>query len=218
MSTIIKTSERRLYGYARISSISQNISRQIKALMEYGILERDIRIDIKSGKNLDREEYQKLKVDIRTGDMVVFCELDRLGRNMSDIKNEYYWFAERHIDVTILDMPILNTEHININDSGEDVDVKGVAGIVLALMAYLAEKERVKLKNRQEAGIKIAKGLGKYKGGKRKEIPQFDELYSEWKSGNISATKAFKTMGVSAQTFYRRVKEKDVEENINNEN
>lgn len=150
--------------------------------------------------------------------MVVFCELDRLGRNMIDIKNEYYWFAEKHIDVTILDMPILNTEHITINDSGEDVDVKGVAGIVLALMAYLAEKERVKLKNRQEIGIRIAQGLGKYKGGKRKDTPQFDELYTQCKEGHISATKAFKTLGVSAQTFYRRVKEKEKEQNTNNKN
>ena len=79
-----------LYGYARVSSREQNLERQIAALLDAGVEERNIFREKKSGKNFqDREEYQKLLNVLNVGDTIILTELDRLGRNMQEIEKEY---------------------------------------------------------------------------------------------------------------------------------
>lgn len=190
-----------MFGYARISTSDQNLSRQLFALKEFGIDERDIFADKKSGKDFKREQYLLLKKMLRSGDTLVIKELDRLGRDMAGIKTEWNYFLENGINIIILDMPILNTS------KKSDLEKRLISDIVLSLLSYLAEKERLKIKQRQKEGISIAKAKGTYKGRKKMKITDFDKVYTEWKEGKITALKACKILNISSPTFYRRINE-----------
>ena len=80
----------RTYGYARVSSMEQNLGRQVEALLEYGVEERDIVTDKQSGKDFQRRGYLALKNQmLRPGDTLVIKEMDRLGRDYGAIKDEW---------------------------------------------------------------------------------------------------------------------------------
>jgi DNA invertase Pin-like site-specific DNA recombinase len=190
-----------MFGYARISTSDQNLARQLSALKEYGVDERDIFTDKKSGKDFNREQYLLLKKMLRHGDTLVIKELDRLGRDMSGIKAEWNFFIENGINIVIIDTHILNTTNKS------DLEKKLISDIVLSLLSYLAEKERLKIRQRQKEGISIAKTNGVYKGRKKKKIQGFDKVYKEWKDSEITALKACEILQISSPTFYRRVKE-----------
>lgn len=83
-----------IYFYARVSTKEQNLDRQLKTAKAYKNVDR-VFCDKQSGKNMDRHSYQDLKSIVVEGDEVVVKELDRLGRNKSDIKAEIEWFKER---------------------------------------------------------------------------------------------------------------------------
>ena len=194
-------SNSKTFGYARVSSTDQNLARQIESLNKFGIDERDIFIDKQSGKDFNREQYLLLKKMLRNGDTIVIKELDRLGRDMAGIKSEWNYFLENGININILDMPILNTSNKS------DLEKRLISDIVLSLLSYLAEKERLKIRQRQMEGISIAKANGVYKGRKRKVIENFNSIYDTWKKGEITALKACEELNISSPTFYRRVKE-----------
>ena len=194
-------SNSKIFGYARVSSTDQNLARQIESLNAFGIDERDIFIDKQSGKDFNREQYLLLKKMLRNGDTIVIKELDRLGRDMAGIKSEWNYFLENGININILDMPILNTSNKS------DLEKRLISDIVLSLLSYLAEKERLKIRQRQMEGISIAKANGVYKGRKRKVIENFNNIYDTWKKGEITALKACEELNISSPTFYRRVKE-----------
>lgn len=77
------------FGYCRVSSIDQKEDRQIEAMFELGINERDIFVDKCSGKNFDRPQYQALKLQLREGDVLIIKSIDRLGRNYKQICDEW---------------------------------------------------------------------------------------------------------------------------------
>ena len=187
---------KKIFGYCRVSSNSQNLSRQLEELKKQGIDDRDIFSDKQSGKDFNREQYKLLKKMVRSQDCIIVTELDRFGRNMNEIKEELHWFAQNDIEVKILDLPLL---------SGTGLETKFINGILLELFTYLAEKEREKIRFRQAQGIKIAKEEGKYKGRKKKEIAGFDEVVEEWRAKKISALEACRKLGISSPTFYRRI-------------
>ena len=101
----------KVFGYVRISSKTQNESRQILAIKEYcnknniKIDDRDIFIDIQSGKDFEREKYLQLKNYLRDGDTLIIKELDRLGRNKNEMKKELDYFKENNIRIQILNIP-----------------------------------------------------------------------------------------------------------------
>lgn len=191
----------KIFGYARISSSDQNLARQIEALKKFEIDERDIFADKQSGKDFDREQYSLLKKILRSGDTLVIKELDRLGRDMAGIKKEWNYFLENNINIVILDMPILNTSNKT------DLEKRLISDIVLSLLSYLSEKERLKIRQRQMEGISLAKANGVYKGRKKKTLINFEDIYKEWKDGKITALKACSELEISSPTFYRRIKE-----------
>ncbi len=164
-------SERRTYFYARISSKNQSELRQIEAFKEYcnknNIIfsKRDIYLDKESGKDFNRTSYQAMKKAMWKGDILVIKELDRLGRNYKELKNEWNEIVNQlQVDIIILDNEILNT----LNKS--DLEKQLIGNIIFELLAYMAEKERERLKQRQREGIEIAKAKGVYKGRKKIEI------------------------------------------------
>nr|WP_241415164.1 recombinase family protein [Clostridium beijerinckii] len=189
---------KKIFGYCRVSSNSQNLSRQLEELNKQGIDDRDIFCDKQSGKDFNREQYKLLKKMVRSGDCVMVTELDRFGRDMNEIKEELHWFTRNEIEVRILDLPLL---------SGVGLETKFINGILLELFTYLAEKEREKIRSRQAQGIKIAKEEGKYKGRKKMDIEGFEETVGEWRAKKISALEACRKLGISSPTFYRRISE-----------
>jgi DNA invertase Pin-like site-specific DNA recombinase len=192
----------KIYGYIRVSSKEQNTDRQKQALLEYGVDERDVIEDKISGKDFNRNGYMTLKNSLlRDGDTLVIKELDRLGRNMDMIKNEWQEIQSSGIDIVVLDTPILNTKNKS------DLEKKLIANIVFELLTYMAEKERIKIRTRQAEGIAIAKSKGLYKGRKKIVNENFKNVYDDWKKGKLTAVKAIEMLEMKKSTFYRRIKE-----------
>lgn len=97
---------KKIYGYARVSTREQHLDRQIKALRDHGIEERDIVTDHASGANLERPGYTALKgTMLRDGDTLVVKSLDRLSRNKEHIIQELQYFKNHHIKIQVLDLP-----------------------------------------------------------------------------------------------------------------
>lgn len=195
----------RKFFYARISTKDQTLDRQIVEAKSLGIKEDSIFLEVASGKDFKRPEYQLLKRILREGDILYIKSLDRLGRNKQMILAEWNELVKiKKVDIVILDMPLLDTTKYKDMNGLETL----ISDIILQLLSYMAEDERIRLKERQREGIKIAKEKG-IKFGRQKIQPgeNFKEVYSEWKSGNITAVKAMNVLGLKANTFYRRVKE-----------
>jgi DNA invertase Pin-like site-specific DNA recombinase len=196
-----------IFAYARVSAHDQNIDRQIQAIQEYAknkniIINRFFE-EKASGKDFERQEYQSLKFILRHGDIIIITELDRLGRNMSQIKNEWQSLQKIGIDIIVIENELLNTAEKT------DLEKSLISNIVFELLAYLAEKERVKIKQRQSEGIAIAKLKGKYKGRKPINRKNFKEIYDFWKIGSISGVKAANLLDMSKTSFYRKAKESE---------
>ena len=194
------------FYYARVSTKDQNIDRQVEAFKEYGATdERDIIIDKASGKDFNRSGYQLLTTQLlREGDTLVIKELDRLGRNMEQIKKEWNDLTKREINIVVLDTPILNTT------GKTDLEKTLISNIVFELLSYMAEKEREKIRQRQAEGIKALKERngGKGIGRPKIAIPEgFEEVYNNWKAGSITAKAAMEQLGLKRTTFYSLVKE-----------
>lgn len=203
----------KVYGYARVSTKEQNLDRQIVELEKYVANERDIITDKASGKDFNRAGYLSLRDTLlRSGDTLVIKELDRLGRDMNMIKEEWNSLIKMGVDVIVIDTPILNTK-------GKDTLEKTlISNIVFELLSYMAQKERDKIKSRQAEGIARLKAKNNGKGIGRpvtiKISDKFIDAYRQWKANEISAIKAMELSGLSKATFYRKVKEYETKEGI----
>ena len=195
---------RKMYGYARVSSKDQNLDRQLIALREFGIDDRDIIREKASGKSLNREAYHTLRNQLlREGDTLVIVSLDRLSRNKLHIKQELEYYRSRNIRVMILDMP---TTLCQVNE-GQEWIIEMINAILIEVLASMAEQERIRTLNRQAEGILAAKLQGKHLGRPKMKIPEgWGEIYSLWKSDEITAVEAMKRSGLKKSTFYKLVK------------
>ena len=191
----------KMFFYGRVSSKEQNEERQLHQARELGIDERDIYIDKKSGKDFDREQYQLLKRQLRPSDILFISSIDRLGRNYDLILSEYRSIVDMGCDIVVLDMPLLDTR----NTEG-GLTKKFISDLFLQVMSYVAEQERLNIRARQRQGIDIAKANGKFKGRKRIDRENFADVYSTWKTGEITARQAMNILNLKPNTFYRRVK------------
>ncbi len=201
----------KIYGYARVSTKEQNLDRQIAELMKYVANERDIITDKASGKNFNRSGYMILRETLlRPGDTLVIKELDRLGRDMCMIKEEWNTLIKMGVDIIVIDTPMLNT-------NGKDTLEKTlISNIVFELLSYMAQKERDKIRSRQAEGIAALRARNNGKGIGRPVIIElsnrFTEVYNQWKAEEITAVKAMELCGLSKATFYRKVKEYEAQQ------
>ncbi|MGS0534129.1 recombinase family protein (plasmid) [Bacillus mycoides] len=194
--------EQKKFGYIRISSKEQNEGRQLEAMRKMGIHERDIFIDKQSGRTFQREQYQILKKMLRRGDILYIHSLDRFGRNKSAILDEWKDITQNiQAHIVVLDMPLLDTTQY------KDSIGQLITDLVLQILSWLSEEERVKIKTRQREGIDLAKKQGKHLGRPKVEITdEFIQAYQEWKDRKITAVEAMKRSGMPNTTFYRIVK------------
>jgi len=196
---------KKIYGYARVSSIDQCTDRQVEALLECGVNDRDIIIDKASGKNLERKGYYTLKEHLlREGDTLIVKSLDRLSRNKQDIKNELEYYRNNGIRIKIIDLP---TTMLDIEEEQSWV-LDMVNNILLEVLSSIAEQERITIRQRQEEGIRVAKKNGKKFGRPKIKTPSnWVEVYSSWERKEIGTSEALELLQLKKSSFYNMVKE-----------
>lgn len=168
------------YGYCRVSARDQNLNRQFEAMNMAGVEVPHIFIDKESGKNFDRVGYQSMKKRIRPGDCIFVQSLDRFGRNYTEILDEWRDLTTRGTDIVVLDMEILDTRTTGRNG----LVGRFVSDLVLQVLAFVAEQERLNIRERQRQGIKIARLQGKKFGRPTAELPEnFQEIAQQYRGG-----------------------------------
>ena len=190
-----------LKGYVRCSTREQCPDRQIIALKEFGVSEDAIVVEMRSGKDFERPAYQRMINNLKSGDVLVIDSLDRLGRNRYGVVEEWRRITkEKGADVVVLDMlPLLDTRH-----KEQDITSSFVADLVLQVLCYVCEKERLLNKERATAGIAAAKARGVQFGRRPMPVhPDFPVVFKLWEKKEISANKASKLLGISRATFSR---------------
>jgi DNA invertase Pin-like site-specific DNA recombinase len=193
------------YGYVRVSTADQNEERQVKKMLDLGIDEQCIFIDKASGKNLERNSYKKLMGIIVSGDEIVLDSLDRLGRDYDDLTVEWRRITrEVGCDLKALDLEFFDSAKFRaMGDVG-----KCVEDMLLSLLAYVAQTERKKMKQRQAEGIALAKERGVYKGRKPTEFdPKLIGKVEEHLRNGGAKTEAAKMLRVNRATIYRMIEE-----------
>ena len=197
-----------VWGYCRVSTIEQNLARQIEQMKEFGIPERNIRCDKSTGKNFNRREYNALVGTettaplLRKGDLLVISSLDRLGRNYMEIRQQWnYIINDIGADIKVLDMPLLDTR-----ESEGSLDKRFIADLVLQILSYVAQKELENNKKRQQQGIavmpivngkKVSLKTGRSTGRPEATYPkEWERYYHDWRKGNITAKRCIEEFSI----------------------
>ena len=188
------------YGYVRVSTQEQNEARQLIALREAAVPEKNIYMDKQSGKDFNRPAYQQMMKKLKRGDLLIIKSIDRLGRNYEEIQNQWRIITKgRQADVRVLDMPLLDTS------IHRDLTGTLIADIVLQLLSYVAQNERENIRQRQAEGIAAAKARGVKFGRPPKPLPDsFYRLHKEWRDKKITLQQAANACGMPMGTFYSR--------------
>lgn len=188
------------YGYVRVSSKDQNEDRQMIALKEVGVADKNIYIDKQSGKDFQRPKYKRLLRQVRPNDLIYVKSIDRLGRNYEEIQEQWRVLTkEKRVDIVVLDMPLLDTRR------GKDLMGTFLSDIVLQVLSFVAENERSNIRQRQAEGIAAAKAKGVRFGRSPSLLPaNFHQVYQQWKTGKITGTAAAQECGMPLSTFRYR--------------
>ena len=181
------------YGYVRVSTRGQKEDRQLIAMREFGVPAEHIVVEKQSGRDFARPLYRRLVGTLGPGDVLVVKSIDRLGRNYAEILEQWAVLTkDRGIAIVVLDMPLLDTR--------ESRDLTGVlvADIVLQLLSYVAQTERIAAA--RERGVRF--------GRTPIALPpdRFAELEEAWRFGRVTAAQAGRELGVSRSTFQRRAR------------
>ena len=197
------TNTQDIYGYVRVSSTDQNEDRQMLEMQRLKIKKKNIYIDKQSGKDFNRPSYQRLLGKLKKGDLLYVKSIDRLGRNYREIQDQWRVLTkEMEVDVVVIDMPLLDTRVY------KDLMGTFIADLVLQVLSFVAENERVNIRKRQEEGIKAAKLKGVMFGRPMIKVPNnFGSLVKQWERGHIRAEDVAKECDMSIATFYRRLRE-----------
>mgnify|MGYP003194972956 CR=1 FL=1 len=188
------------YGYIRVSTREQNEDRQLIALREMSVPEKNIFMDKQSGKDFDRPAYKRLLRKLKKDDLLYIKSIDRLGRNYLEIQEQWRAITkDKGVDIVVLDMPLLDTRR------GKDLVGTFLADIVLQVLSFVAENERTNIRQRQAEGIAAAKARGVRFGRPPKPLPEgFHSAYQRWKARKITGTAAAQECGMPLSTFRYR--------------
>lgn len=188
------------YGYVRVSTRAQKEDRQLIAMREFGVPPERIVVERQSGKDFERPVYLRLLRSLRRGDVLVVKSIDRLGRNYTEILEQWGCLTkEKRVSVVVLDMPLLDTR--------EDRDLTGilVADIVLQLLSYVAQTERDYIRQRQAEGIAAAKAKGVKFGRPAAPLPDnFHQVCQAWRGKEITLHQAASACAMPVGTFYAK--------------
>ena len=189
-----------IYGYIRVSTREQNEDRQLIALREMSIPEKNIFMDKQSGKDFNRPQYKKLVKKLKPDDLLYIKSIDRLGRNYEEIQEQWrFLIKEKKIDIVVLDMPLLDTRR------GKDLMGTFLSDIVLQVLSFVAESERTNIRQRQAEGIAAAKARGVKFGRPPRPLPDsFYQAHRDWRSKKITLQQAASACAMPATTFYEK--------------
>ncbi|MBQ6654713.1 MAG: recombinase family protein [Erysipelotrichaceae bacterium] len=189
------------YAYVRVSTKDQKEDRQLIATQNLEVPKENIFIDKQSGKDFDRPQYQKMMMRLKKYDVLYIKSIDRLGRNYKDIIEQWRIITkEKQADIVVLDMPLLDTRR--------DKDLIGtlISDIVLQLLSYVAETERIFIRTRQAEGIAAAKARGVKFGRPTLSLPDnFHEIRVRWRSHEFNVASAAEICGMARSTFAAKV-------------
>lgn len=179
-------------AYVRVSTVEQNDGRQLEGLKQYNI-DKWFTEKI-SAKDTNRPELKKMIDFAREGDTIYIWDFSRLARSTKDLLDLVETFKEKGIHL------------ISVK---ENLDTSTPAGkLMLTMIGAINEFERANLLERQREGIALAKREGKYKGRKEIGYPEnWSEVYSKWKSRELTGTKAMELLELKRNTFYKLVKD-----------
>ena len=191
------------YGYVRVSTIGQNIDRQMDEMYRLGLEKKCIYVDKQSGKDFERPSFKKLKKRLRKGDLLIIKSIDRLGRNYEMIIDEWKSITKDiECDIYVIDCPILDTRNDNDNLVG-----KFISDIFLQVLSFVAENERENIKQRQAEGIKIAREKGVHLGRPKYKLPDsFNYVSSLYLNKVIGLNDALELLNMRKSTFLKYVK------------
>ena len=191
-----------IYGYIRVSSRDQNEDRQLIALKEVGVQDKNIYLDKQSGKDFNRPQYKKLLRKLKKDDLLYIKSIDRLGRNYEEILQQWRVLTkEKGIDIVVLDMPLLDTRR------GKDLMGTFLSDIVLQVLSFVAENERTNIRQRQAEGIAAAKAKGVKFGRPPLPLPEnFYEVHKAWRTKKITLKQAAEACNMPVGTFYGKAR------------
>lgn len=199
--TILKTT----YGYIRVSTRDQNEGRQLIAMRELSIPEKNVFLDKQSGKDFERPQYRRLVRKLKRGDLLYLLSIDRLGRNYKEVQEQWRILTkDKGVDICVIDMPLLDTR------TAKDLMGTFIADLVLQILSFVAENERANIKKRQAQGIAAAKARGVRFGRPEKPVPKnFVDIVRQWERHEISTPEALRLCDMSRPTFYRKIRENE---------
>lgn len=188
------------YGYIRVSSIDQNEDRQLLAMHRLEIPVKNLYIDKQSGKDFNRPQYLRLTRKLKAGDVLYVGSIDRLGRNYSEILEQWRYLTKiKNVDIVVLDMPLLDTRR------GKGLLGTFLSDIVLQVLSFAAENERKNIHKRQAEGIAAAKARGVKFGRPPGPLPEnFHSAYQAWKNGKITCCAAAEECNMPMTSFRYR--------------
>ena len=191
-----------VYGYIRVSTREQNEDRQLIALREIGVEEKNIYTDKQSGKDFNRPQYKKLLRKLKKDDLLYIKSIDRLGRNYDEILQQWrYLTKDKGIDIVVLDMPLLDTRR------GKDLMGTFLSDIVLQVLSFVAENERTNIRQRQAEGIAAAKKRGVKFGRPPSPLPEnFYDIHKAWREKKLTLSEAAAACAMPVGTFYGKAR------------
>lgn len=191
-------------GYARVSSVDQNIHRQIEVLEAFGA--EKIFKEKQSGATVnDRIVFKEVLDFVRSGDQLIVESIDRLGRNYDEVIETVNFLKKKEVQLIITSLPMMS-EAI-----GNPLLDKFMKDLIVQILAMIAEQERTEAKRRQAQGIAIAKSKGVYKGrpvlyAPNAKDPQKRLVYHRvvaMLNDGVAISKIAKEVGITRQTVYR---------------
>jgi DNA invertase Pin-like site-specific DNA recombinase len=206
----VNNMSKKTFAYIRVSSKDQNEARQLTEILELGLNERDIFIDKESGKDFNRSQYKALKQCLREGDLLYIKSIDRFGRNSKEIKKEWEDITQNiKADIKVLDMPLLDTTQY------KDQLGSFVSDLVLQVLAFVSERERDNILQRQAEGIAVAKAKGKHLGRPQLNISTISKQqrqalennYPKWKEKEITGVAFMSLLELKKNSFYKIIGE-----------
>lgn len=191
----------KIYAYVRVSSAEQNEGRQMVAMAKLAVPRENIYMDKQSGKDFVRPNYLKMIRRLRRDDLLYIKSIDRLGRNYSEILEQWRILTkEKGVDIVVLDMPLLDTRR--------DKDLLGsfLSDVVLQILSFVAQNERENIRQRQAEGIAAAKARGVKFGRPPNPLPpNFAEMHRAWRAHEVNLHQAAQACGLPDSTFYNAV-------------
>ena len=198
-----------IVGYARVSSIDQNLERQLENLKAFGV--EKIFTEKQSGKSIEiRPVLQEALNFVRMGDRFVVESIDRLGRNYDEVIHTVNYLKDKEVQLMITSLPMMNEV------VGNPLLDKFMKDLIIQILAMVSEQERNESKRRQAQGIQVAKEKGVYKGRPLLYSPNAKNPHKrivyhrviELLNKGESISKIAKDVGITRQTIYRIKRER----------